>query len=411
MISVDLKPPKIQGNKIFLSWEPCILFKEAGYHIEYLNLTEINTSPQALLEAYLPVCLAFCALGEVEINFPYHFDDRVLGVWEKVFKDTSKKLFRNPFGVKFNNPPIDGVSSIVTRGIETALLFGGGSESLLTLSYLLDKGISPYLVSGWGSNWSGSDLNLNRDRYDQEERISSEFNLRMFRICSNFRDLTTKCNFYPYLSKKVYFLNAVLFLPLNLSLLFPIAQQLGLKQVVSGNEKESSDDVGFYSLSREMTCNLKSCSMYVEYFSYLETIKKIEVVKNLHLQYSKVGKYQCSCFFAKNQRWCLKCEKCLRNFIIFKIYGINPTDIGMDEQKIKQNMDSDLLMIYRVGWEIVHNIAVRREWESIRIEAIKNNNKEVCDIISRIYKKYTLRKIYNFFNNIRTLLKDICRNK
>jgi hypothetical protein len=35
---------------------------------------------------------------------------------------------------------------------ETALLFGGGSKSLLTLAHLLDQNVSPYLISLWGDS-------------------------------------------------------------------------------------------------------------------------------------------------------------------------------------------------------------------------------------------------------------------
>lgn len=388
MTKIFLKKPQIEGNRIYLSWEPNVLFNGSGYWVQYLNLNNIDVCPQGLLEAYLPVCLAFCALGDVEINFPYPFDPHVLKSWEKVLRDTSRRLFKRKFGVRFNNLGPEEGSHSENSAHETGLLLGGGSESLLTLAYLLDKGISPYLISLWGSHWPGSDLELNRDRYNMEEKLSNEFSLKMFRITTNFRDLLEGCQLRSYLSREVYFLNSVLFLPLNLSLLYPVAQQIGLKRIVSGHEKENS--IGYYSLSPEMTHNLRTCSWFVEYAPFLEDLRKIDIVKNLHLSYPGIGKYQTSCWRAKNERWCLKCEKCLRNYSIFKIYGINPVDIGMDEHTMKQNLAT---LMSSAGWEIAQNDALRQEWGPIRDEAKKRHCTEVTHIISQIFKRYPLRKM------------------
>lgn len=102
-VILNLKEPRVEGNKIFLSWDSNDFLKDNSYYIEYLDLTEIKASRQMLMEAYFPICLAFCALGNIEINFPQPFNRSVLDNWEKVFKDTSRRLFNRPYNIKFNN--------------------------------------------------------------------------------------------------------------------------------------------------------------------------------------------------------------------------------------------------------------------------------------------------------------------
>ena len=397
MVKISLRPPRTDRNKILLSWEPNLVLKGSSYWVQYLNLSEINATPQALMEAYLPVCLAFCALGEVEIVFPYPFDRHVLESWTQLFKNTSKKLFRNRYNMIFTSVADGDESAVSHEGKETALLFGGGSESLLTLALLREKNISPYLASVWGSHWPGSDLELNRARYDLEERISSELKLRMFRISTNFRDLFVGSALDPYLSRKGNFLNAALFLPMNLSFLYPVAQQLGLDRIVSGNEKESSEDIGYYSLSSDMTRDIRSCSRGVEYYSYLESLRKVDVVQQLQLKYPEMGRHQYSCWRSVRQRWCLTCEKCLRIYAILKIYDIPPIHVGMDEGVLLANLPS---FLPKAAWAVVSSRAEYREWRSIWEEARRLNKEGAIAFARIILNKYYLRRLRIFFERL-----------
>ena len=132
----------------------------------------------------------------------------------------------------------------------------------------------------------------------------------------------------------------------------------------------------------------------LEYHSYLEDLNKIDIVRILHKNYPQIGKYQFSCWRARNERWCLKCEKCVRNYAILKIYGIDPSQAGIDEIKIKQNLDKYL--INDIGWELATNTAVRHELETIQKEALLNKNKEIVDMISKFNRNKLLRRIYYF---------------
>ena len=176
---INLKEPKVEGNKITFSWDNEQFLNGSSYTIEYLGLSEIKASPQMLMETYFPICLAFSALGDVEINFPQPFDRSVLTHWQKVLKDSSRKLYKRPCNVTFKNT-IDNKGQLQnSTGSNTALLFGGGSESLLTLAYFLENKITPILISVWGNDdWPGSDLKLNQDRYKLEELLCKEYGLK-----------------------------------------------------------------------------------------------------------------------------------------------------------------------------------------------------------------------------------------
>ena len=390
MYKIIFNLPKVEGNRIYFSWEPNYIFKNNSYYVEYCDLKMIETTPQALAEACLPLCLVFSLLGKVEIHLPHSIPESILNSWYKICQDTARKLYKYPLKLKIVSPP-GFVPYKPLTGDKTALLFGGGSESLLTLARLNDKGISPLLVSMWGSNWAGSNFEINKVRLQIENEVSKSFNLNFFRIYTNFRDLIIRKNCSPYLKQNFYIINSVLFLPLNLSFIIPVAEQINLKSVISGNEKESSSDPGFYTLSSEMTKNLANHSSFFNYFSDLENIPKVDVVRILHNQYASYARYQYSCWLNQNERWCLACEKCLRNYVIFKIFNTDLKVLGIDEAKIRSNLDK---ILWELGWEFVSSKAVRAEWEQIFSYAKVHGNSFVLGLERKIRQKYLLRKIY-----------------
>lgn len=398
-VHITFNTPRIEGKRIFLSWEPNPLFRDPGYWIEYVDLQELHSSPDALLEAYLPVCLAFSVLGDIAIHLPSHIDYRVLECWNKICTDTSRILCKRTARIEFIVPKKMNEEAPKNRSFkETALIFGGGSESLLTLARLLDKKISPYLVSLWGEHWSGSNPDINRGRFVLEEKLCQEFKLKIIRIHTNVKTIYDKRKIKPYLRQGVYFVNAALFLPINISVLLPVAEQLNLGTITSGNEMENSLDMHYYSFSSAMIKNLNLCGQYVEYRSHLENLTKIEILKELHIQYPHIAKYQYSCNGSINQRWCLNCEKCLRNYLAYKTLEIDPMTVGMDESKLLENLRN----IIRQTKQKIHKCRIMfEEWDGIRREAITQDKKEIINIINSVYGHNILRKIKFFFRGRR----------
>lgn len=395
---ISLNTPRVEGNKIFLSWEQSPIFKESSYWIEYVGLKELDCRPEALLEAYLPICIALSFLGEVTIKLPGYVDPVVLETWRKTCTDTSRVLGKRTANIEFITSDSNKEYTYENKNFkETALLFGGGSESLLTLAHLLDRKISPYLASLWGEGWIGSDPSLNRERFDLEKELCQEFQLKIIRIQTNARTIFHKKNFKPYLRQKVFIIDAAFMLPINISVLLPVAEQLNIGTIASGNEKEASSDIQVYSLSSEMTRNLNSPGKYVKYYSDLESLPKIEVLKELHQRYPNIARYQYSCFSAINARWCLNCEKCFRNYIIYKIFDIDPMSVGIDEAKILQNFGNNI----RIAKEGVRKSKARfKEWSRIKKEAIEQDKKEIVKVINLFYKNILLRKIHFFLKGL-----------
>lgn len=71
--------------------------------------------------------------------------------------------------------------------------------------------------------------------------------------------------------------------------------------------------------------------------SIIEPIDEISTTYVLHHRYSKVAKYQFSCFAEEktkaNRRWCGMCEKCATMYLFFSALGLDKKTVG-----IKENM-------------------------------------------------------------------------
>lgn len=388
---VELHPPRIEGNRVFLSWDDTPLFEESGYWIEYAGFEKLHCSADALLEAYLPICIALSFLGRVTIKLPVYIDPGVLESWRKICIETTRTLAKRTARLDFVVPDsVSEVSSTDKEFKKTALLFGGGTESSLTLAHLLDKGIAPYLVSLWLEGWMESNSYLQCDRFDLEQELCREFGLKIIRIHSNVITIFKKKNFKPYQRKKLYIVNAAFSLPIMVSTLLPLAETFSIGQIISGNEEENSYSRHFYSFSKEMTKNLYLLGKHTKYQSHLEDLNKIPIVEELHRKYPKIAKYQYSCFKNGKKRWCLSCAKCFKNYLIYKIIDVNPATVGMEEAQIRRNLP-----------EIIFKLKRRKNkekyflmgWELIKKEAAARNKKDIVKIIASFLPS-PLRRIW-----------------
>lgn len=339
---IKLHGPKIDGNKLHLAWDDTELFDEAGFWIEYQGLDGALSHTNKLQEAYLPVCIALALLGDITLKLPLPMYRAVLDRWEDVCSSTARVMGRKSSVVKILAPGITPEEKREGTPDKTALLFGGGSESLLTLGRLMDKGIRPYLISCWGRSWLGSDPEVNLKRYELEQELSREFGLRILRVNTNVRSIFHKKNFKPFLKRKVYITNAALFLPIVLSSVLPVTRSLGIKLIVCGHEKECHKGFKSYSFSADMTAKLRLPGEDVQYRSCLSDLTKVRIISELHERYPKIAKYQYSCFNSNTGRWCMECEKCLRNYISIKLCGADPGVVGLDEERIMGNLSSIL---------------------------------------------------------------------
>lgn len=383
--------PKIEGNRIRLSWEPAALFTDSEYWIEYAGMKEIQCQPDALMEAYLPVCLGLSFLGDVVIHLPVAVAPRVLQTWQKVCADTTRVFARRVARLEFVAPAQTEKPAAENEDLqETALLFGGGTESLLTLGRLLDQKIKPYLVSVWGPAWPGSNPTTNHDRYVLEEKLARDLGLRVIRIHTDFKKLYSKKNFKPYMRQKAYLVNAAMFLPINLAVVLPIVRYYTIGTIVSGNEAENSQAVETYSCSQGMTRNLRFPSRVATYRSFLEDVSKMNVIKELHSKHPQLATYQYSCCKSIDKRWCLHCEKCMRNYMGLKILDIDPRKVGIDTQEAERNLAA---LLFEIRRGILRSEVALAEWASIREEAVARGKQELVKTIDFITRR-------SFWSNI-----------
>lgn len=384
--------PQTEGNRIVLSWDPHPLLRENSCWIEYQDIPLIRFDPETLTEAYLPICLAFSALGDLTVDLPAPLHPEVLQSWKKICLDTSRVLFKKESHLEFVMPSIASSSEERPQKVkETALLFGGGSESLLTLAHLLDQGTRPLLISLWGENWHGSDPALNPERFTLEEGLCKEFGLKIIRIHTNIRDIFEHKRFIPYMRQDIFIINAALFLPISIALVLPISRALHIENIVSGNEQENAAGIHFYSFCPEMTKNLQTPGKRMQYTSLLEDMSKAKILQQLHTRYPALAKYQYSCWRSIKQRWCLNCEKCLRNYIGYKIFDIDPEAVGMDEKELKNNFPS---IIRNVKKECRQYSFRTMGWEALKYEAARQNKPDIVHLIHSFYPLSSRLRIF-----------------
>ena len=153
-LTIRFNIPEIRGNRVIYSWTPTVGFTDHSYWVEYPHLKSICASPGKLMESCFPLVLAFSALGPLTIQLPVKLPEDLLDRWRNVCSVAGRSLFRYPVSIKIENGKRSPEYHSGSYN-ETALCFGGGTESLLMLSRLQKKGVSPILASFGGPNWLG----------------------------------------------------------------------------------------------------------------------------------------------------------------------------------------------------------------------------------------------------------------
>lgn len=157
----------------------------------------------------------------------------------------------------------------------------------------------------------------------------------------------------------------------------------------------------------------KACVM-----SVIEPVTNIALTKILHTRYENFGKYQvsCDCLDASDEKlWCHECNKCARNVLFMKAFGIEPSRVGLRNLLLdKRNRklfslfgDADVDCYEKsgeardqqlLGFLLAHRNGCRGELIDIfkrsLLEEAKEREEELRKTFFRIYKSRTMpRKI------------------
>ncbi len=332
-MDIYLHKPVVDNNKLILSWDPSFCFLSNTYWIECPDLEKIDCPKEKLSEVYFPVCLALAALGTVRFHLPYRVRQDVLDNWMRAIKEVAAVRYVRPCQVEFVNGEEDEPYEVCDDSYsENALLLGGGSESLLTLATLLDEGVRPYLISLGGPLWAGSDPTINTVKFKKDMEIARETGLQVINIRSNFKEIVSDKTWRPLMKSGASILVAVLYCPFFVSLVYPVCHQFRIGRIFCGGEKECIN--AFAEWAETLYA---SVSRGVLFESRLSELPKYDVVATLHLKYPSLARHQNSCHFRTEKRWCCRCEKCYRNYFIFKNNGLDLSVLELDEQEIIKN--------------------------------------------------------------------------
>ncbi len=335
-LEVRLNMPRVEKNKVLYSWDSKEGFLRSSYEVQYPGLESLEASLGKLTTAYFPVCLAFAAFGDVTCKLPVRIDDSVLKNWHHVIEVTARKLYKRSGAVHVENGDCD--PAYKNQSFEnTAVFFGGGTESLLTLARLGERGLRPYLISFGGPGWMGSDPEANPDKFTLDKAISAEKRLELISVLTDFRQIIDDTLWRPYLKKDVSMINAALAMPFFISFLLPVAERYNLGLLVNGNERMGHPD-DFFCFSPAMTSLLSTVSRDVRYESHLTDLLKEEVCRELYIKYPEYAKYQYSCWKNRKERWCHRCDSCLEYYMLLKANQREASLVGMYEKKIKNSM-------------------------------------------------------------------------
>ncbi len=126
----------------------------------------------------------------------------------------------------------------------------------------------------------------------------------------------------------------------------PFVHKFGAKYIILGNQqdmnfsfKNKNGFMTYPSFDQTSEWMLKQNKMIKEatgnrtaVMSVIEPVTNIALTKILHMRYPKFGKYQvsCDCLDASDEkRWCHNCNKCARNVLFMKAFGIDPKRVGL----------------------------------------------------------------------------------
>ncbi len=412
VMSVFLNEPKVEKGRLTYSWNQNGPLKGNSFWIEYPGIENITASSYELLVPYLPACLAFAAFGQVRVHLPFELDGEAMAAWIDILRSTARAVYRRGFGFELINGTREAERSS-WEGIHTALLFGGGMESLLCLGRLRQEGVRPFLVGFCGPNWDGSNEEKNPHKFELENKICRDFGLTLIKIRTSFRVVFRSHDaFWKDLLKEDAWniMTSAIFSAFTFTFIIPVAGQFKIGKVIGGNEKENNIGKFYFSFSHEATQRLKGVHRSIHYVSWLNDILKIQVAKELFTRHQDLLEYQYSCLENKHERWCCKCEKCLRNYLFYRIFDADPSVAGMDAGTIRRRLT---YLVWSARWALTSGDPGKlSRYTAFREEAIRSQNKEALEILDRIFKNLFLSRFLNVlrrFCSLRSIKKPLRR--
>lgn len=402
---IIINPPKIIDNRIIYSYGNNSLLDENGFYIESNSLSMPNEMYEELLLPYLPICIAFAVLKDIKIFLPFKISDNQIRVWNEIITSTAKAVFKNKKGLTLINGNIP-IKSRKFKGNKSGLFFGGGAESLLTFAKLKERNLQTVLLSFHGENWSGSDDN-NPYKFSLEDKFTDVFQINSERIKTSFFKLiyTPDSDWREYLDHNIWgIIYSALHLPFMLTVSLCLAEQLNIDKIFIGLEKSNDFSKKAYSFSTTSVNNLKQLSDTIIFERELGNLDKIDIMRELHQDYSYIAKFQYSCLKNKFERWCLSCEKCFRIWLALKIYNIDVSTIEMDNEKIERNLPK---MLYETRKEIFSSKAIEKDYEEYFKEAKRHQNFYVIQLEKQLKKNLWIFYIRNKISIIIRKIKKV----
>ncbi|HAJ57608.1 MAG TPA: hypothetical protein DCL35_07570 [Candidatus Omnitrophica bacterium] len=400
LYDIYLRRPRIEANRIIYSWAGFPLLGGESFWIEYPESVSLEDSSYEVLAPYLAACLAFAAFGKVRAHLPVRLDEAVLGLWLEFIRGMAAVVYRRAFAFEFVNGT-ERAEQHFWEGKETALLFGGGTESLLCLARLRQDGLNPVLVGLCGPNWEGSNEEINPHKFELQDKAAKDMGLASVKVRTSFREVFKS---HDELWKGLLLdgthniVTTALFSVFPFTFLFPVAAQWRLSRVVAGNEKDNNAGKFFYASSAEATGRLKGLHPCFSYDSYLNDIYKMDVARELFLKYPQYLPYHYSCIPNQRQRWCLECPKCLCSYLYYKLYNIPPAVAGFDEALIAKRMPN---LIWRCRWHLVSgDPGEPLDYLNFLREAQASGNQEVVSIIRQMLDNIWWIRFLNFFRRL-----------
>ena len=283
---------------------------------------------------------------------------------------------------------VDGVSTQPPLlGTESALFLGGGAESLLALAELTEQNIKPHLISYLGPGWIGSDPAKNENKVLQDRRTAQELGLPLHHVFSNIYGLFAQMQneLSGHMIVDAFFANRVPFSAAQVSLSAPMTGIYNLGALYLGHEKLPENDPNFHCFTKSFTDKLARCfSPKLAYRRILGELHKVDVLERLCTKHSRFLKFQYSCYNSEHERWCLACEKCLRYYILFKLYDAPFDIVEFDEARMLANFARMHAEIASHVWTEGYS---RDTYTGILARARARGKQDVCVFLSNLIRE------------------------
>jgi len=244
-----------------------------------------------------------------------------------------------------------------TAGSGTALFLGGGAESLTALGDLTHQNLRPHLISCLGPGWIGSDPAINEIKVEQDLRISRELGLPLHHIRTNLYGLFGQMqnSLAECMVEDAYFANRTPFTPALVFLFAPLAAVYGLGTAYYSHEMQPENDPCFLCFAKSFTDRLTTvASPKFAFQRVLWDLPKGEVFERLCTSHPRLLKYQYSCSNNRHERWCFACEKCLRYYILCRLFDVPFATVEFDESRMLANFDKLRAKIAAPVWADVY---------------------------------------------------------